>query len=132
VSRDRGAADALGLVLLAPAMVGLAVMVVALGRSVDARAEVRNVAEAAAQASALERSADAGEAAARRVAESMLAGACTAVAVEHAWVPTGERWQARVRITCEMSNSGLELVRSDAGTGAAEAFAAIDPYRAAP
>ena len=36
LGRDRGAADALGLVLIAPAVIGLAILVVALGRGVDA------------------------------------------------------------------------------------------------
>ena len=40
--RDRGAADALGLVLIAPAVIGLALLVVALGRGVDGAARRRS------------------------------------------------------------------------------------------
>ena len=61
VRRDRGAADALALVLIAPAVIGLAVLVVMLGRSVDSRAQAQSAAEAAAQAAALERSPGAAE-----------------------------------------------------------------------
>ena len=54
--RDRGAAEALGLVLIAPVAIGLALLVVFLSRQVDARAQVRTAAESAAQAAAQERS----------------------------------------------------------------------------
>ena len=70
--RDRGAADALGLVVLAPFVIGLALVVVWVGRSVDVDAQLRTAAEAAAQAAALERNHAAGAAAARRVVAAML------------------------------------------------------------
>ena len=44
--RDRGTADALGLVVLAPFVVGLALLVVWVGRSVDVDAQLRTAAEA--------------------------------------------------------------------------------------
>lgn len=71
--RDRGAANALGLVLIAPASIGLALLVVALGRSVDANARLRTAAEAAAQAAALERDVSSAEAAAQRLVDDMFA-----------------------------------------------------------
>ena len=70
--RDRGATDALGLVMIAPAVIGLAILVVALGRGVDARAQLRSAAEASAQAAALERDAGSAAAAAEVVARAML------------------------------------------------------------
>ena len=71
--RDRGAANALGLVLIAPASIGLALLVVALGRSVDTDARLRTAAEAAAQAAALERDVSSAEAAAQRLVDDMFA-----------------------------------------------------------
>ncbi len=70
--RDRGSADALGLALLAPAAIGLAVVIVFLGRGVDSRATVQSAAEAAAQAAAQERSPAAAVAAAQQVGAAML------------------------------------------------------------
>jgi Flp pilus assembly protein TadG len=70
--RDRGATDAIGLVLLAPAMIGLAVLVLALGGRVDDRARFRSAAAAAAQAAALERNPADARRAARRVVGVML------------------------------------------------------------
>ena len=67
VWHDRGAADALGLVLIAPVMVGLAILVVSLGRGVDSQAQARSAAEAAAQAAVLERNGHDAEQAALRV-----------------------------------------------------------------
>ena len=71
VRRARGAADALALGLIAAAAIGLAVLDVMLGRSVDSRAPAQSAAEAAAQAAALERSPGAADTAARRVAQAM-------------------------------------------------------------
>ena len=71
--RDRGAADALGLVVLAPFVIGLALVVVWVGRSVDVDAQLRTAAEAAAQSAALERSHAAGAHAAQQVVAAMLA-----------------------------------------------------------
>ena len=70
--RDRGSADALGLALLAPAAIGLALVIVFLGRGVDSRATVQSAAEAAAQAAAQERSPAAAVAAAQQVGAAML------------------------------------------------------------
>ncbi len=77
-TRDRGAADALGLVLIAPIVVGLALLVVALGRRVDGRAEAQSAAESAAQAAALQRSPSAARRAGTETAMAMLGdhGSC--------------------------------------------------------
>ena len=117
--RDRGAADALGLVLLAPAVLGLAVLAIALSRDVDSRAQMRTAAEAAAQAAALERNAVDATAAAERVAAAMLVDrdACdgVAVAVRYPVVPavdTGTSFGlVEVDIACTVTNDGVEEVR---------------------
>ena len=132
-ARDRGAADALALVLIAPAVIGLALLVVMLGRSVDARAQAQSAAEAAAQAAALERSPDAAEAAADRVAAAMLVDhdSCAAPAVRvdtTSFRPGGE---VRVAIECHAATRGIEAVQRSSRTFVAEAVAHIDEFRAA-
>jgi len=52
---DDGSSDALGLALIAPAAIGLALVILFLGRGVDSRATVQSAAESAAQAAAQER-----------------------------------------------------------------------------
>ena len=131
---DRGSADALGLALLAPAAIGLAVVIVFLGRGVDSRATVQSAAESAAQAAAQERTPAAAVAAANEVGAAMLVdpATCDAPAVlvdTSAFRPGGS---VAVTISCTVSPEGLELIgppRTDEHT--ATAFAAIDPLRAA-
>lgn len=131
-SRDRGAADALALVLLAPVAIGLALLVVALGRQVDARAQVRIAAESAAQAAALERTPGAARAAADRVVSAMLvdhdtcSGAATAVDLS-AFAPGGS---VAVTVTCTVSDRGIEVVGAGTPTHAVTATATVDPLRA--
>lgn len=136
--RDRGAADALGLVLIAPVAIGLAVLVIALGRTVDARAQVRSAAAAAAQAAALERTGPDAERAARRVVAAMLvdADACARPDVEVDIVsgpqagPGIAFGTVEVEVRCEVSNRGLELVRSDGSVEVFRASATVDRFRA--
>lgn len=134
--RDRGAADALGLVLIAPAVIGLAVLVVALGRSVDARAQVRTAAEAAAQAAALERNATDAAHAGVAVAEAMLTDrdACAAPRVDVAYPspPGGAAADAvvAVTVTCTVSDRGIAVVRPGSRVEQATAYATLDPFRA--
>ncbi len=131
---DRGSADALGLALLAPAAIGLAVVIVFLGRGVDSRATVQSAAESAAQAAAQERSPAAAVAAANDVGTAMLVDptSCESPSVV---VDTSEfrpGGSVAVTISCTVSPEGLELIgplRTDEHT--ATAFAAIDPLRAA-
>ncbi len=136
--RDRGAADALGLVLLAPAMLGLAILAIALGRSVDARAQVRSAAEAAAQAAALERNPGAAEAAAVRVAQAMLVDedACQglAVTVRYPNAPAAGSGTTfgfvEVDIECNVSNRGIEVVQDGSREERVTAVASVDFFRA--
>jgi Flp pilus assembly protein TadG len=132
-ARDRGAADALALVLIAPAVIGLALLVVMLGRSVDARAQAQSAAEGAAQAAALERSPGAAAAAADRVAAAMLVDhdSCATPAVRVDTSAFGPGGEVRVAIECHASVRGIEPVQRSSRTFVAEAVAHIDEFRAA-
>lgn len=130
--RDRGAADALGLVLIAPAIIGLALLVVHLGRHVDANAQVRTAAESAAQAAALQRSPGQAVAAATSTATAMLTDpdTCTAPTVAadvSRFVPGGS---VTVTVTCGVNRRGVEAVATSSARRAATAVATVDPYRA--
>lgn len=135
--RDRGAADALGLVLIAPAVLGLAVLIISLGRGVDATAQVRSAAESAAQAAALERSPAEAAAAARRAADAMLVDSanCSNPSVVTAYQPPSESASGvhvgvvRVTITCEVSNRGVEVINQPYDE-TVTAVATIDFFRA--
>lgn len=135
--RDRGAADAFGLALIAPVAIGLALLVVALGRDVDARAQIRSAAAAGAQAAALERSASEAERAARRVVGVMLidADACRRpdVLVAYPAVPDASAGTAfgtvEVTVRCDVSDRGVEAVRSDGRVEVATATASVDFFR---
>ncbi len=132
-ARDRGAADALALVLIAPAAIGLALLVIMMGRSVDSRAQAQSAAEAAAQAAALERSPGAASGAAQRVAMAMLVDrdSCGAPVVDvdtSAFRPGGE---VRVAVECHASRRGVEAVQRSTRSFTAEAVAHIDAFRAA-
>lgn len=130
---DRGAADALGLVLIAPAVLGLALLVISLGRGVDATAQVRTAAEAAAQAAALERTPEGAQAAAQRVVDEMLGdtASCRRPGVSRPEYPGGAVPKVRITVTCEVSNQGIEVI-SPAYDEAVTAVATLDEFRAAP
>jgi Flp pilus assembly protein TadG len=131
--RDRGSADALGLALLAPAAIGLAVVIVFLGRGVDSRATVQSAAEAAAQAAAQERSPAAAVTAAQEVGAAMLvdASSCSLPQVSVDTSAFGPGGRVAVTVSCTVSSAGLELVDPPStGPTTATAFAAIDPFRA--
>lgn len=135
--RDRGAAEALGLVLLAPAVIGLAVLVVSLGRRVESEAQLRTAAEAAAQAAALERTHSSGRAAAERLAREMLVNdkTCADLTVS---VPDDPgrgvgmgSGLIEVTITCTQGNDGLRSVQPAPVVRSASAYATVDRFRAA-
>jgi Flp pilus assembly protein TadG len=132
--RDRGAAEALGLVLLAPFVILLAFLVVAMGRSVDSEAQMRTAAEAAAQAGALERSHAAAQSAAERLVSEMMADSfCTDASVAvPSDVSRGVGMGAgliEVTLTCTMGNDGLEAVTQPV-TRSVTAYATVDRFRA--
>jgi len=129
----RGSSDALGLALLVPAAIGLAVVIIFLGRGIDSRATVQNAAESAAQAAAQERSVPAAIAAADEVGRAMLVDptSCSSpsVSVDVSDFRPGGR--VAVTVSCTVSADGLELINPPStGATTATAFAAIDPLRA--
>jgi Flp pilus assembly protein TadG len=131
--RDRGAADALGLVLIAPAVIGLALLVVSLGRSVESRSSTQAAAEAAAQAAALERSPGAARTAANRVVATMLEPDVDTCASPQVAVDTGDfraGGSVAVTVTCSATNRGVEVVQDGPRTFSVRATARIDPFRA--
>jgi Flp pilus assembly protein TadG len=130
---ERGSSDALGLALLAPAAIGLALVIVFLGRGVDSRATVQSAAESAAQAAAQERSPAAAIVAADEVGRAMLVDptSCASpnVAVDVSdFAPGG---LVSVTVSCTVSADGLESIDPPStGATTATAFATIDPLRA--
>lgn len=131
--RDRGAADALGLALIAPAALAVAFVIVFLGRGVDSRATVQSAAESAAQAAAQERSPAAAVVAAEQVTAAMLVDRATCaeptVSVDTSAFGPGGR--VSVTVSCSVSTAGLELIDPpNHGPMTATAFATIDPLRA--
>jgi Flp pilus assembly protein TadG len=138
MARDRGAAEALGLVLIAPVAIGLAVLVVFLSRQVDARAQVRTAAESAAQAAAQERSPAAAEIAARQVVDAMLTDpdTCVSPRVDVELGDFGPGGLVAVTVSCYVSARGIEPIappdpESSSRKHSATATATIDPFRAA-
>ena len=69
---DRGAAEVVAAIMIAPVVVGFTVLVFFLGRQVESRASVRTAADSAAQAAARQRDPAAADAAARQTAVDML------------------------------------------------------------
>jgi hypothetical protein len=131
-ARDRGSAEALGLVLIAPVVIGLALLVVSLGRNVDARAQVRTAAESAAQAAALERSPSAAIEAGRRVGLAMLTDVDSCADPDVRIDPRDFRPGGRVVaiVSCTVSNRSIEVVQREPRRETVQAFATIDPFRA--
>jgi hypothetical protein len=136
--RDRGAAEALGLVLIAPVAIGLALLVVFLSRQVDARAQVRTAAESAAQAAAQERSMATADMVARQVVAVMLTDPDTCVSPDvdvdvEDFRPGGF---VHVTVSCYVSARGIEpIAPSDPESASRKhsvtATATIDLFRAA-
>jgi hypothetical protein len=132
--RDRGEANALGLVLIAPAALALAVVILWVGRQVDTDAQMQAASSAAAQAAALQRSPGAAATAARSTVAAMLndAKACAGGAVVSidtaGFRPGGE---VTVVVSCSPLRADLSLVGPPPATFSASATATIDLHRAA-
>lgn len=129
---DAGEANALGLVLIAPLAIALAVLILWVGRKVDTDAQVQAASAAAAQAAVLQRTPAAAVIAARSTANAMLTdatecegGAVVAVDIS-AFRPGG---QVTVAVSCSPRRSDLTLSRAEAATFAASATATIDFHR---
>lgn len=130
---DRGAAEALGLVLIFPVMLGLAALVLFLGRQVDTRSQVQAAADAAAQSAALQRSPDAALGAASRAATLMLTDATACAGGAHVAIDAGT-WvrggRVTVTVACSPATADLALIRPPTRTLTASSVALIDPNRA--
>lgn len=132
-ARDRGAADTLGLVVIAPFIIAFALLIVSLGRSVESRSETQSAAESAAQAAALERSPSAARAAAESVIDAMLTNPDTCgapvVAIDTADFRPGGT--VAVTVTCRSSDRGVEVIPRASREFSTRAVARIDLFRAA-
>jgi Flp pilus assembly protein TadG len=132
VRNDRGSSDALGMALIFPAALGLAIAVLVLSRGVDSRATTQSAAEAAVQAAALQRSPAAADQAMARVTNAMLIDGRTCASPS---VSRGGTFAAgetiSVTISCSTSLGGLELAGASARPQQTyTAFAVVDPFRA--
>lgn len=131
---SHGASDALGLALIAPAAIGLALVILFLSRQVDSRATAQSAAEAAAQAAAQERSPAAAVAAARSVTDAMLIDDTTCsnptVRVDVSAFAAPVEPFVSVEVSCSTSRAGLEPIGAPAPAAQTYvAFATIDPLR---
>lgn len=130
---DRGEANALGLVLIAPVALALGVLVLWIGRKVDTDVQMQAASSAAAQAAALQRSPAAAASAARSTAAAMLTDpkACATGAVVSVdtsqFRPGG---QITVTVSCTPSAAGLSLVDPQPTVFTSRSTAAVDTYRA--
>lgn len=127
---DDGSSDALGMALIAPAALALAIAVLLISRGVDSRATAQSAAEAAAQAAAQQRTRSEALAAAEQVGAAMLIDASTCssprVALDGTFEPGAT---ISVTVSCSTSTAGLELVPARPGAHTYTAHAVIDPYR---
>ncbi len=129
--RDRGASDALGLALLAPAAIALAFVIIFVGRSIDGRATAQSAAEAAAQAAAQERTPAAARAAAERIGVAMLTDSSSCASPKLA-VDVGDFRPGgivSVTVACTATTDDLTPLGSTTHTSTATAFARVDPFR---
>jgi Flp pilus assembly protein TadG len=137
-TRDRGAADAIGLVIMVVPMFAFAVLVFYVGRNVDARAQLRSATESAAQAAALERNAVDGETAARMAFGAMVGpDRCPAPDFDITYRDgkgAVEVQLVEVVVTCDVPDDGFEGLGLDEGANQGVAFTAVatvDYFRAA-
>ena len=129
---DRGEANALGLVLIAPVAVALAVLILWIGRQVDTDAQLQAASSAAAQAAARQRSPFTAVAAAQSAASAMLTdvSACPggpAVSVDVSQFRAGG--EVTVVVTCSPQRADLLMSDPRSATFAASSTASIDAYR---
>lgn len=131
ISEEDGGSEALGLVLLTPVLLAAALGLFWISRLVDTQAQVHSVAEASAQAAALQRDRAGAETAARQLALSMLghpevcADLQVVVDVEQ-FVPGG---RVAVEITCTVARPGRESVVGSPHEIRVRAQVQIDRFR---
>ena len=129
---DRGATEALGLVLMTPVMIAAAVALIWISRQVDTQAQVHTAVEAAAQAAALQRSPTGADSSARALAAEMLlrSDLCESLLVGVDLSGFGPGGQVSVEIECKVSVSGLGAVTLNQPTViSARATATIDRFK---
>jgi hypothetical protein len=130
---ERGATDALGMAIMAPAAIGLALVILLISRDVDTRAATQSAAEAAAQAAVQERSWPAAQAAAQRIGDAMLidVSTCSSPHVDVGGEPFVPGGMISVTVSCTTSTGGLEPINPPGREATTyTAFAVTDPYRA--
>ncbi len=129
---DRGATEALGLVLMTPVMMAASVALIWISRQVDTQAQVHTVAEAAAQAAALQRSPMAADSSARAIASELLSRSdlCESLQVGVDLGAFGPGGEVSVEIECLVSSSGLGAVALNLPTViSAQATVSIDRFK---
>lgn len=131
---ETGTSDALGLALIAPAAIGLALVILFLSRQVDGRATAQSAAEAAAQAAAQERTPAEAIVAAQSVGFTMLVDELTcaspSIVVDTAAFFADVDPFVSVEVSCSPSSAGLEAIDPPAArTQTYVAYATIDPFR---
>lgn len=134
VRRDRGEANALGLVLIAPVAIAIGMLVLWLGRKVDTDAQVQAASAAAAQAAALQRTPAAAFSAAQAAAVAMLTDATACASGPQISIDTsnfGPGGRVAVTVACSPRRSDLALGGAQSVTFTATSTASIDGYRAA-
>ncbi|WP_068927469.1 TadE/TadG family type IV pilus assembly protein [Planobispora rosea] len=131
-ARDRGGA-AVELVLLAPFLILLALLAVAMGRLVAARLEVNNAAHQAARAASIARDPASATSAARSTADSALAGkrvTCAGRSVDVGLGSFEPGGNVTVTVTCRVRLADLAMVRIPGGTALSSTFVVpIDYWR---
>jgi len=130
---DDGSSDALGLALIAPAALALAISVLLISRGVDSRATAQSAAEAAAQAAAQQRTRGDAVVAAEQVGAAMLTDTSTCASPRVTLAGSfGPGETLSVTVSCSTSTAGLELVpAAPSGAQTYTAYAVIDPFRGA-
>lgn len=135
IRRDRGEANALGLVLVAPVAIALAIMILWIGRKVDTDAQVQAASSAAAQAAARQRTPAAAIVAAQTTARAMLTDstACPGGPLVEFDPRVDVNFRAggtvTVVVTCSPQRSDLVLAGPASARFVGRSTASIDSYR---
>ncbi|MGD9792048.1 MAG: pilus assembly protein TadG-related protein [Acidimicrobiia bacterium] len=130
---DRGAAEVVASILIAPVVVAFVVLLFSVGRQVESRASVRTAADSAAQAAARQRDPGAADAAARRTAADMLGDSSTCTADPTVVVDVSDFRPGgivTVDVTCNTRNDDLVAVAAPPRRFTGHGAAVIDTYRA--
>ena len=123
----------LGLVLIFPAALGLAMLVLWLGRQVDTSAQVQAASDAGAQAAARQRGAAQAAAAASRIVTTMLGDVEACSTGPEITIDTSQ-WRSggtvTVTVSCQPTTSDLRLGGATTRAITGTSTATLDSYRA--